>query len=276
MSAWVVRARLAALMLCLPVLTGACGGASKPSTPTSPVLPANGPCQAATGLSRSLVPIVNGSACDSTTSSVVMLVIRQADGVSVSRCSGAVIGSQAVLTAAHCVFGNPIRVTVVPGDAPDITAQTFAAHPEYRPSPYPLDIAVITTSRPIGRRAIPLLVSRPGRVGETGVLAGWGVDQNGDSGMLRAGVAAIDFVGDTFLTTRFSASETGTCSGDSGGPLLLSESGEWMLAGVASTGVYNPATNAPPCQNGISVYAGVRAVTISSFIRGLVPDASLR
>ena len=61
-----------------------------------------------------------------TTSSVVMLVIRQADGVSVSRCSGAVIGSQAVLTAAHCVFGNPIRVTVVPGDAPDITAQTFA------------------------------------------------------------------------------------------------------------------------------------------------------
>ena len=276
MSALVVRASLAAFVLCLPVLTGACGGASKPSTPTSPVPPSNGPCQAATGLSRSLVPIVNGSACDSTTSSVVMLVIRQADGVSVSRCSGAVIGSQAVLTAAHCVLGNPIGVTVVAGDSPDITAQTFAAHPEYRPSPYPLDIAVITTSRPIGRRAIPLLVSRTGRVGETGVLAGWGVDQNGDSSMLRAGVAAIDFVGDTFLTTRFSASETGTCSGDSGGPLLLSESGEWMLAGVASTESTIPRRTPRPARTASASTRACGPSTISSFIRGSSRNASLR
>ncbi len=157
-----------------------------------------------------------------------------------------------------------------------MTAHSFAAHPEYRPSPYALDIAVITTSQPIGRRAISLLVSRTGRVGETGVLAGWGADLDGNSGVLRAGVAAIDFVGDTFLTTRFADSDTSMCRGDSGGPLLLSESGEWMLAGVASTLVFNTATDAPPCQAGISVYAGVRTVSSSSFIRELVPDASFR
>ena len=277
MTAWLVRGNFAAVTLCLPVLVGACGSSSNPATPASPsiVLPSSGPCQASTAARLSLA-IVNGEACDAATSSVVMLVMRRADGA-VSRCSGTVIGSQSILTAAHCVSGNPIEVTVVPGGAAETPAQSFAVHPQYEPGPYPLDIAVVTTSRPIGRRAIPMLVSRNGRVGETGVLVGFGVERiGGSSGELRAAGAAIDFVGETFLTTRFSASDAATCSGDSGGPLLLSESGTWMLAGVAATGVFLNTTNAPPCQNGISVYAGVRAATISSFIRGLVPDASFR
>lgn len=276
MRARFVHTDVAALSVCLSVVTGACGGASQPPTPTAPVVPSNGPCQATIPFSRPLVPIINGTGCDMTTSSVVMLLVRKADGVSIARCSGTVIGSQGVLTAAHCVAGNPSVVTVVPGGEPGIIAHSFAVHPEYRPGPYPIDVAVIMTGQPIGRRAVPLLASRSGRAGETGVLAGWGVDQDGAAAVLRAGVAAIDYVGDTFLTTRFSASESGTCSGDSGGPLLLSERGDWALAGIASTGVYNPATNAPPCQNGISVYAGVRTEAVSSFIRGLVPDASLR
>ena len=276
MSAWIIRAGLASLALCLPAVTG-CADESKPATPTSPaVLPTSGPCQGATESGKRLLAIVNGTECDSTTSSVVRVAIRRTAAGSVSNCSGTVIGAQAVLTAAHCVVGNPIEVTIAPGGSEEIPAQSFAVHPEYVPSPYPLDIAVVITSRPIGRRTIPLLLSRAGRVGETAVLAGWGIETVGGSGMLRAGVAVVDFVGETFLTTRFANSETATCSGDSGGPLLLSESGEWILAGVTATGVFNPSTNAPPCQNGISVYAGVRAATISSFIRERVPDASLR
>ena len=275
MSAWIIRAGLASLALCLPTVTG-CTSEAPPATPTSPVALASGPCQGATASGRLRLPIVNGTECDGMTSSVVRVAIRRTEGGSVSHCSGTVIGSQAVLTAAHCVVGNPIEVAIIPGGGSEIPAQSSAVHPQYAPSPYPLDIAVVTTIRPIGRRTIPLLLSRAGRVGETAVLAGWGVETVGGSGMLRAGVAVVDFVGETFLTTRFANSETATCSGDSGGPLLLSESGEWMLAGVTATGVFNPATNAPPCQNGISVYAGVRPETTSSFIRGRVPDASIR
>ena len=278
MSAWIIRAGLASLALCLPSVMGGCASDSNPVAPTSPaaVVPSSGPCQGATESSRLLLPIVNGTECDGATSSVVRVAIRRTAGGPVSHCSGTVIGSHAVLTAAHCVSGNPIEVSIVPGGAPEIPAQSFAVHPEYVPSPYPLDIAVITTSLPVGRRTIPLLLSRAGRVGETAVLAGWGVEQVGGSGVLRAGVAVVDFVGETFMTTRFANSETATCGGDSGGPLLLSESGEWILAGVTATGVFNPGTNAPPCRNGISVYAGVRAATTSSFIRERVPDASLR
>lgn len=277
MSAWIIRAGLASLALCLPAVSGGCASESRPVTPTSPaVLPTSGPCQGATASGRLILRIVNGTECDAMTSSVVMVAIRRTAVGPVSHCSGTVIGSQAVLTAAHCVAGNPIEVAIIPGGSPELPAQSFAVHPEYVPSPYPLDIAVITTSLPIGRRTIPLLLSRDGRVGETAVLAGWGVEHVGGSGVLRAGVAVVDFVGQTFLTTRFANSETATCSGDSGGPLLLLESGEWILAGVTATGVFNPGTNAPPCQNGISVYAGVRAATISSFIRERVPDASLR
>lgn len=275
MSAWIVRAGLASLALCLPVVTG-CASDAPPATPTSPVALSSGPCQGAIESGRLRLPIVNGTECDGMTSSVVRVAIRRTEGGLVSHCSGTVIGSQAVLTAAHCVVGNPIDVAIIPGGAAEIPAQSFVVHPEYVPSPYPLDIAVVTTDRPIGRRPIPLLLSRAGRVGETAVLAGWGVEAVGGSGMLRAGVAVVDFVGETFLTTRFANSETATCSGDSGGPLLLSESGAWLLAGVTATGVFNRATNAPPCQNGISVYAGVRAETTSSFIRERVPDAFIR
>lgn len=277
MSAWIIRAGLASLALCLLAATG-CASESTPATPTSPaaILPTSGPCQGATAPGWMLLPIVNGTECDGMTSSVVRVAIRRTAAGSVSHCSGTVIGSAAVLTAAHCVAGNPVEVAIIPGGSTEIPAQSFVVHPEYVPSPYPLDIAIVTTSRPIGRRAIPLLFSRAGRVGETAVLAGWGVEQVGGSGLLRAGVAVVDFVGETFLTTRFANSETATCSGDSGGPLLLLESGAWILAGVTATGVFNPSTNAPPCQNGISVYAGVRAATISSFIRERVPDASIR
>ena len=266
----------AALLLCVPALTAGCGGgAAQPSAPTSLAIPSTGTCQAASGPGRLQLQVVNGSSCDSATSSVVLLTMRRADG-GTSRCSGTVIGAQAVLTAAHCVSGNPIEVTVSVGGTTDISAQSFAVHPEYRPGPYSLDLAVVTTSRPIGRRAIPLLVTRTGRVGETSLIAGWGLDGIAGSSGLRAAAAAIDFVGDTFLTTRFTGGNTGTCLGDSGGPLLLPESGDWLLAGVASTLVSNTTADAPPCETGIGVYAGVRAATTTAFIRGLAADASLR
>lgn len=71
--------------------------------------------------------------------------------------------------------------------------------------------------------------------------------------------------------TRFSETGSATCSGDSGGPLLLSDRGEWALAGVASTGI-----NTDLCRAGISVYASAHAAAIASFIRDFVPDAVLR
>ena len=79
----------------------------------------------------------------------------------------------------------------------------------------------------MGIDTIPLLISRAVRVGETAVIAGWGLDQNKAGGTLRAGQTTISAIHD-FIETTFDTS-AGVCQGDSGGALLVNERGVWAL-----------------------------------------------
>ncbi|HEY0876346.1 MAG TPA: trypsin-like serine protease, partial [Vicinamibacterales bacterium] len=55
------------------------------------------------------------------------------------------------------------------------------------------------------------------------------------------------------------------CSGDSGGPLLVSEGGLWVIAGITS------ATSSNACNEGINFYQSVRRREVLDFIREHVP-----
>lgn len=255
----------------------ACGGGDGGSTPTNPT--ANPPAQnvdacGAIGASSSgLTAITNGATCSAGNASVVSLTMSSATGNSL--CSGTIIAPRAVLTAAHCLDGGVTGVLVWRGEHPpeQIPASSFRPHPDYNPgaSIMRLDVGIVRVDLDLGRPAMPLVVERDAQQGETAVVAGFGRDlQSVTAGALRAGVTTLRRVEPDFLGTNYSSTTGGICSGDSGGPILLSDGGRWAIAGIIS------AMSQSVCSTGEHFYARVRSNAIQSFIREHVPEATFR
>jgi hypothetical protein len=275
-------ARAALAILALAMLTDlGCGGGgggsnstpTSPTAPSSPSTPVTGnPCTAIAGLFTTPQTIVNGTDCIAQTyASSVLKLLRQNSAGERFTCSSTVIDDQWVLTAAHCLPADTTQVQVDLGPGPLVVATEFHASPLYTGagdgSP---DVGVVKFPQSLGHKLVPLLLTRDATPGEPAVIAGYGQSATGSVGILRAGFVTISDRTDAYVVVTATApTASATCSGDSGGPLLISQGGEWAVAGITSS-----ATDY--CVNGTSYFARVKNDAVQNFILNYVPDAGQR
>jgi secreted trypsin-like serine protease len=199
--------------------------------------------------------IVNGTTANGTepfSNSVVGLATRSGTTYSIF-CSGTLINTNTVVTAAHCltemtgqnyvIFGLTTSSKVVQSRA--VAKQ--AAHEGYLPnSPddakdiFDIGVVQFEGAAPEGFHPVGILpYENMLKDGSEVLLAGYGVDSGttqSNSGTLRYTNVKIQnsVYGRTEVMTDETA--TGSCNGDSGGPAMIEVNGKYFVWGTTSRG----------------------------------------
>ena len=165
-------------------------------------------------------------------------------------CTGTLVNSTFVVTAAHCVEGESASIMSVffgnnvSASGTEIDVVRAVPHPAYNGSTLSADIAVLELARPAPANITPIPYSTAplsGRhVGQSATFVGFGLaDVNNDSsaGLKRSVQIPITFVYPEEF--HYAAPGKQTCFGDSGGPAFLNIDGVERLVGVTSYGDAN-------------------------------------
>jgi secreted trypsin-like serine protease len=233
-----------------------------------------------------------------------LALVSYRDSIDSRLCTGSVVASNVVLTAAHCVLRDgfeaavdPAFFRVVTGNVHYLaeprtisTVTSFAVAPNFRaepPLPTPLagDVAVLILARPVSSPPVRLATSKVWSAGTPVVFAGWGETGTPDAGdVLRSGKSSVQ--SDSYCVARFSRHDPSqqictqdtlehryaACHGDSGGPLLMTAPGtvdEPLQIGIDSFGTAVCSPEAP------SFFA--RADVVASWVAAIIaanPPAS--
>jgi secreted trypsin-like serine protease len=247
------------------------------------------PAQAGTRPTRSLV---GGTTVSAGWPWAVFLVNQHTGGT----CSGALIATKTVATAAHCVVDGtaPGDLFVTHDRAPDLSGGTgFVAGTAIRVIPSFVsgdlnspDVAKVRLASQPASSAPLTVINRTLSSEVTGsakaLAGGYGLTSTSDTTdpVLREAVfTSLTLGGCGGFPSRFICSETGppaTCSGDSGGPLIVrlgadtvssgpsASNGAWRLAGITHAGDVNCA--------GLSTWASLLDQTQHDFLQ---PDTTI-
>jgi len=159
-------------------------------------------------------------------------------------CSGAVLGPDLVLTAAHCVT-TTAYVEVAGYGTGWIGVSEIVQHPQFSPGAALLkaDLALLKLYMPPPTGFVPaLLGSRPVGSGERLIVVGYGLQDNGKrDNFARMATLTVtnqydDKLGLTDQDAMGERSTRGGCGGDSGGPVFAARGGAPFLVGIVTAG----------------------------------------
>lgn len=285
---------LTILFLFLSCLVNGCGGNENSETGnfdagSSGALARSSACDLL-GLRSTALRVLNGQRCEPLKGSpVVRVAARLTSGKSeliLPICTGTLISSHDVLTAAHCVNlasldDQPVTSYAIVlgegGSSGTFNVKKIAFAPGLLIAEGRLinDVAILTLEQPSGAGVVPILTSSPVITGERGFVYGFGRTSSESNlarpkfSTLEAGIMEIEDVSEDHIRTEYDGENANVCNGDSGGPLLVVREGIGALVGVVSQG------SVDDCGVGdVTTFANLTNQDLLGWILSIVPDAA--
>lgn len=176
-------------------------------------------------------------------------------------CTGAIVGTDLVLTAAHCVSASGryrVRYLDRSFRRVAVAVRRTAAHPGFDPRHgfASDDVGLIQVARPFGADARPAALPSTGwgvalfggrATGEELIIAGFGSTERSRSrdgvlreALMRTSEPSVPGRGFAGLTGEDGQQRPGMCVGDSGGPVYRRTGRTFMVVGVLKGGTTDP------------------------------------